>query len=375
MNRRQFIESAAFWSGAGLALADSGQTISQYIAKAGQGMSRPHDALFWEGLPENKVRCKLCPHACVMRPGARGRCRVRENRNGKLVSLNYGQLCALHVDPIEKKPLFHFLPGVRALSLAAPGCNLACKYCQNWQISQYGPDAVNCKPYPPLQVVAEARASGTPVIAFTYSEPVVLCEYVLDTESEAHRAGLRNVVISNGYIQEDPLRRMLGHTDAIKVDFKGFSESFYSAVCQGSLKHVLESLSTIKSTGVWLEIVLLVVPTLNDDVASNKALFRWIVTNLSDKTPIHISRFQPCYQLANLPPTPVQTLEILYSEALGAGLNYVYIGNVPGHQGENTYCHSCKKIIIRRVGFNVVENHLVKGKCGYCATPIPGVFA
>lgn len=289
--------------------------------------------------------------------------------------MNYGQLCALHVDPIEKKPLFHFLPAVRAFSLAAPGCNLSCKYCQNWQISQYGPEEVSCKPYSPRQAVAEAKASAAPVIAFTYSEPVVFCEYVLDTESEAHREGLRNVVISNGYIQEEPLKKMLMRTDAIKVDFKGFSESFYSTVCQGSLKHVLNSLLTIKSSGAWLEIVILIIPTLNDDVASNKALFRWIVANLSDQVPVHLSRFQPCYQLANLPPTPVQTLETLYAEACSAGLKYVYVGNVPGHRGESTYCHSCKKVILRRIGFNVVENRLANGKCGYCATSIPGVFS
>lgn len=320
------------------------------------------------------VRCALCPHRCILAEGERGRCRVRENRGGKLYSFVYGNPCAINVDPIEKKPFYHFLPGTTAFSLATAGCSLRCKYCQNYTISQYPPEQTQNEEAPPEVIVASTLRWGAPTIAYTYSEPMVFYEYMLDTARLGRRAGLRNVVISSGYVNPEPLRELCQAVDAIKIDLKGFNENFYREVCSGTLAPVLDAIRTIHAMGVHLEIVNLVVPTLNDNPAELRALAEWVIETVGPDVPLHFSRFHPDYQLLNLPPTPIETLEAARQMALEVGLHYVYLGNVPGHEGNHTYCPNCKEMIIRRSGMATTNMWLEAGRCGYCGTPIPGVW-
>jgi pyruvate formate lyase activating enzyme len=320
------------------------------------------------------VQCNLCPHRCVIAEGERGQCRVRENRGGRLFSMVYGNPCAVHVDPIEKKPFYHFLPSVPAFSLATAGCNLRCLYCQNWSISQVTPEETQTVDLPPEAVVRYAQEYDAPVIAYTYSEPTAFYEYMLATSALAREAGLRNVVISAGFISPEPLRELCALVDAIKIDLKGYDEEFYREVCGGELGPVLESIRTIYESGTHLEIVNLVVPTLNDDLAQLRALARWVARGLSPDVPLHFSRFHPQYKLTNLPPTPIETLERARDTALEEGVRFVYVGNIPGHPGNHTTCPACGETIVLRQGFAVREYHLRDGACAYCGAPIPGVW-
>ncbi len=322
----------------------------------------------------NHVKCQLCPRGCVISEGHRGECRVRENRDGKLYTLVYGNPCAVHVDPIEKKPFNHFLPTTLAFSLATAGCNFHCLYCQNWQISQVPPEETENVDLPPEKVVEYALQTSSHSIAYTYSEPTVFYEYMLDSARLAQRAGVRNVVITAGYINPVPLRELCRAVDAIRIDFKGFNEAFYEEVCSGTLSPVLESIKTVHEEGVHLELPILVVPTLNDDEDEIREMCRWIVDNVGPDVPVHFNRFTPMYKLQNLPSTPVETLERAREIGMEEGVNYVYIGNVPGHAANNTYCAHCGELIIGRTGFYVTEYHLVGGKCAYCGNPIPGVW-
>lgn len=320
------------------------------------------------------VQCRLCPKGCIISEGQRGDCRTRENRGGTLYTMTYGNPCAVHVDPIEKKPFFHFLPGSRAYSLATAGCNLHCLYCQNWEISQIPPEESRFTRLLPTEVVTEAERSGSASIAFTYTEPTVFYEYMLDTALLARERGLRSVVISAGYINPEPLRVLCQAVDAIKIDLKGINEAFYERVCSATLQPVLEAIRLIARSGVHLEIVNLVVPSLNDAPADMRTLARWVRDEVGPAVPLHFSRFYPQYKLLNLPPTPVGSLEEARNIALAEGLYYVYIGNVPGHPGEHTYCPRCGEIVIRRAGMSTVEIHLSEGRCAYCGQEIPGVW-
>lgn len=321
------------------------------------------------------VRCELCPRECVLADSQRGHCRVRENRGGKLYTLVYGNPCAVHVDPIEKKPFYHVLPGTPSFSLSTAGCNLRCLYCQNWMISQSPPEEVSSQELMPEQVVEAATQGACPTIAFTYAEPTVFYEYMLDTARLARARGIRSVVVSAGYINPGPLRALCAAVEAIKIDFKGFSESFYERVCGATLEPVLEGLKIIREEGVHLEIVNLVVPTLNDADEQLRGLCRWIVDHLGPDVPTHFTRFYPMYKLQNLSPTPVKTLEKARAIAKEAGIHYAYIGNVPGHEGNNTFCPHCGKRVIAREGFAVLSNQIVQGKCAFCGYPIPGIWA
>lgn len=334
----------------------------------------PREARFWDKLAGLKIQCKLCPQSCTVADQERGTCGVRENRGGTYFTLVHSRVCAMHVDPIEKKPLFHYLPGTSAFSIATPGCNMECKYCQNWQISQFRPEQVECVPLSPETVATLAKKNEAPTVAFTYSEPVIYYEYMADVATAARRVGIGSVMISNGFIQVEPLRQLIPKLSAIKIDFKGFSESFYADICRGRLKPVLEALTVIAQSRIWFELVMLVVPTLNDSVTENSAMFKWIRQNLGDQVPVHLTRFHPMYKLPNLPSTPVATLERLYREAKNAGLKFVYLGNVNGHPAESTYCPSCSATLIRRVGFEVVENTMKQNRCPGCGAMIPGVF-
>jgi pyruvate formate lyase activating enzyme len=339
------------------------------------GAAQPSQVLYChEPHAGDYVQCQLCPRECIISEGSRGNCRVRENRGGTLYTMVYGNPCAAHVDPIEKKPFYHFLPASLAMSIATAGCNLHCQYCQNWEISQFPPEDLEHYDLPPESVVQSTLRSGSQSVAYTYSEPTVFYEYMLDTAAKAREHGLRNAVISAGYINQAPLRELCRSVDAIKIDLKGFNEDFYDRVCDGTLQPVLDTIKTIHQEAIHLEIVNLVVPTLNDDVDELRELAGWIVDNVGRDVPTHFSRFQPLYQLLNLPPTPVESLEAAREIAMDAGINYVYIGNVPGHPANNTYCAHCGEPIIVREGFAVLEYHLIDGNCEYCGHPIPGVW-
>ena len=290
MDRRSFVQLLALPAVAAGAESDAHFTV---------------EARFYDKLPYKKIKCKLCPRECVIDDHERGYCGVRENRGGTYYSLVYARVCAAHVDPIEKKPLFHFLPGSMAFSVATAGCNVNCKMCQNWDISQSRPEQVNSTYLPPKELSSLCRQNQCPSIAYTYSEPVVFSEYVLDSAEAGRAAGVKSVVISGGYIQEEPLKQLCARVDAIKIDLKGFSEKFYKEVVNGELKPVLNTLVTIRKLGIWNEMVYLVVPTLNDSDEEFRGLARWIKTELGPDVPLHFSRFYPEYLLKNLPPTPV----------------------------------------------------------------------
>jgi len=385
ITRRQFVK---WLTGLGLGTLGGGALLSQLsCANSEEPSMTPtstpippspspyaHEAMYYRQIGEGLVQCQLCPNRCTLSEGSRSPCRVRENRGGKLYTMAYGNPCAVHNDPIEKKPFSHFLPGSLSFSIATAGCNLHCLYCQNWTISQKRPEETDNLDLPPEDVVKYALKGKSQSIAYTYSEPNIFYEYMLDTAKAARPKGLRNVVISNGYINPDPMRELCDAVDAIRVDLKGFTEEFYQKVCFGSLTPVLESIKIIQGEGVHLEIVNLVVPTLNDDKGMLREMARWIVGNVGPDVPTHFSRFGPMYKLTNLPPTPVETLEGARAIAMEEGISYVYIGNVPGHPANNTYCAHCGKLIIGRMGFYVTEYHLVEGKCEYCGNRIPGVW-
>lgn len=321
-----------------------------------------------------KVQCELCPNECVLENNQTSYCRARKNKDGTLFSLVYGKPCAVQVDPIEKKPFFHFLPKTTAFSIATAGCVLRCKFCQNWQISQAGPDDVDTQDLPPDMVVRQALFYGCKSIAYTYTEPTVFYEYMYDTSVIARKYGIKNIMHTCGYMKGKPLRTLSKYMDAANVDLKAFTEDFYARICSGRLKPVLDSLIILKEEGVWLEITNLVIPTLNDNMKDIKEMCRWILKNLGPDIPIHFSRFFPNYKLKNLPPTPLETLTEARKTAMDAGLKFVYVGNIR-HEGENTLCNKCKKILIERVGYFIKQNNISKGKCRFCSTLIPGVWS
>lgn len=334
-----------------------------------------HEAMFWEKLDQKRVKCVLCPRECQVADVERGYCGVRENQGGNYQTLVYGALCSANIDPIEKKPLFHYLPGTTAFSIATAGCNIECKFCQNWQISQFRPEQVQSVEVPPERLVAACRAELCPTIAYTYSEPVIFYEYMHDTAALGRERGIGSVMISNGYIQEKPLRELCRHLTGVKIDFKSFSEKFYTETCAGELKPVLKVLEILKDIGIWFELVILIIPTLNDSPDEIKQMSAWVLKHLGPNVPMHFTRFHPTYRITNLPRTPVSTLDRSRKIALDAGIHYVYAGNVPMHPGENTYCHNCKKEVIKRVGFRVATNRIKDGKCPECGTAIPGVWS
>jgi pyruvate formate lyase activating enzyme len=332
------------------------------------------EARYYEKLAQKRIRCLLCPRECRVGEGERGLCRVRENRNGTYYTLVYAQPCALHLDPIEKKPFFHVLPGTQAVSLSTVGCNLGCKFCQNWQISQSRPEDIATEHTPPAKIVERALSLHAPSVAYTYAEPVIFIEYMEDIASLARAKKIRNVVVSNGYIRKEPLLDLCGLVDAIKIDLKAFDDSYYRDICNATLRPVLDTILTIRSRQVWMELVYLVVPTLNDSHTKVREMARWIHTNLGADVPLHFSRFFPQYRLENLPPTPVSTLDRLYEICREEGLHFVYVGNVPGHQAESTYCPNCSRRIIERGGYRLVSLDIRNGACRFCGWKIPGIW-
>jgi len=383
LGRREFMAWAA---GAGAVLcaahlgcsrsaADATSDAGAAGAAGAQGAVSDHEALAYEKLDGGMVRCVLCPRSCVVRPGGRGYCEVRENQQGTYKTLVYGQVCAAHVDPIEKKPLFHFLPGTQAFSLATAGCNVECQFCQNWDISQKRPEDVRSESIPPARVVELAQRYGCPAIAYTYSEPTVFYEYVLDSAAAGNKAGIRSVTISNGFIQAEPMKRLCEELSAVKVDLKGFTEEFYRKYVNGELKPVLATIELVKKLGKHLEVVTLLIPGLNDGEEEVKALSRWVVQTVGPDVPMHFTRFHPAYKMTNLPMTPVRTVRRAREIAVSEGVHYAYTGNLGGDEYENTFCPGCGKKVIERFNLYVGAVHITDGKCDFCQTPIPGVWA
>jgi len=332
------------------------------------------EAMFYEELPENRVRCGLCRFRCLIADGARGHCGVRENQDGILYSLVYGKLCAENVDPIEKKPLFHFQPGSRSYSIATVGCNFQCQHCQNYEISQIGQETpIRGIARTPAEVVKKAVAHGCASIAYTYTEPTIFFEFAYDTARLAHEAGLKNIFVTNGYITPAALASIAPWLDAANIDLKGFSESFYRDIVHARLSEVLDSIITYRQSGIWLELTTLIIPGLNDDEKELQELASFIVTNLGIDTPWHVSQFYPTYKLTDRPRTPLATLRKAREIGRSAGLRYVYEGNVPGEGGENTWCPSCGALLIERYGFAIGINRIRNGVCPDCGTAIVGI--
>jgi pyruvate formate lyase activating enzyme len=320
------------------------------------------------------LRCQLCARNCLIPEGERGRCRARMNVGGELKSLVYGRIVSVHVDPIEKKPFYHFLPGSAAYSIATAGCPLSCRFCQNWEISQARPEDHAPRFVPAERTAGAAAGRRAPVIAFTYNEPTVFTEYLLDVAHHARQRGIRTALVSCGFMNEAPLAAMCKALDAIKIDLKGFSPEFYRNVCRAELQPVLRSIKQVARSGTHLELVNLVVPTLNDSEKMLTALSRWVVGEIGPDVPVHFTRFHPDYQLRHLPPTPVATLVRARDIAMQQGIRYAFVGNVPGHPGNHTYCHACGKVVIERRGFFVTGRHLRGGRCRFCDAGIKGVW-
>ncbi|MDD2714426.1 MAG: AmmeMemoRadiSam system radical SAM enzyme [Candidatus Wallbacteria bacterium] len=334
------------------------------------------EALYYSMLDtkERTVQCRLCPKKCTVAEGAQGFCRARENRDGKLYSLGYGFPCAVHVDPIEKKPFFQVMPKTLSFSLAAAGCNFRCQNCQNWQISQISPKESQNLKLSPEEIIKLAGEKECRSVAFTYTEPMIFYEYMLDICRLAKKAGLHTVCHSNGSINPEPLRELCPVLDAANIDLKGFNRDFYRNNCGGELDDVLSTLLVLHEQKVWIEITNLVIPGMNDDLELIRKMCEWIRDNLGTDVPLHFSRFYPCYRLTSMTPTPVSTLTKARGIAKKAGLKFVYIGNVPGNEAENTICPKCGKILIKRAGYEILEMNIEEGKCKYCKEKIPGIW-
>ena len=335
---------------------------------------RLHIASYQEKLPDKEVRCLLCPHFCLLKDRKIGICRTRINRHGSLYSLAYGNPCSLAVDPIEKKPLFHFHPGTEILSLAMEGCNLRCLNCQNWEISQTSPKAAGLIELMPEDIVQRALHKNIGSIAFTYTEPTVFFEYIFDTAKLAHEVGLKTVMVSNGYINEKPLLDLCTHLDAANIDLKCFDDTIYRHLTGGKLQPVLETLKTLKAQNVWLEITNLLIPGVSDHPDMIQSMCDWLIENGFEDTPLHFSRFFPRYKMMDISPTSEQSLILAKEIAVASGMKFVYVGNIPQLKGEDTFCPNCKKMVVERRGYLVRQNLIKDGKCIFCGKKISGVW-
>jgi pyruvate formate lyase activating enzyme len=328
-------------------------------------------ARFWDRMPDNKVQCKLCPRMCVILPGRTGVCRARKNENGELWSLVYGSIVSMAADPIEKKPFYHFWPGSSAFSIAAPGCNFKCLHCQNWSISQVSVEEVPYEDISPERLIELTKRYNCQGIAHTYTEPTIWTEYAIDVGKLAHRENLYNVYVSNGYISIDALQELRPYLNGANVDVKAFTDDFYRKVCGvPSIRPVLETCEWMVEHGIHLEVTYLVIPRENDSPEEIRKFCKWVAEKLGPEVPTHFSRFYPHYKMSDREATPVRTLERALGVAKEEGINYVYIGNVPGHAGDNTYCPKCGELLIERYGFDVTRWRLKDHRCPKCNAEI-----
>ena len=335
-------------------------------------------AYLWDPFENKKVRCNLCSHRCVIKEDRRGKCGVRENRSGALETLVYGKLIARHIDPIEKKPLFHFFPGSLSYSIATVGCNFRCLFCQNADIAQMPSDhqgMIMGDPIDPHGVVDAALKGNCQSISYTYTEPTVFFEFAYDTAKLASKKGIRNVFVTNGYMTAEAVEMINPYLDAANVDLKAFKDEYYKELCGARLDHVKDTLKLMKSNGIWVEVTTLIVPGLNDHPAELKKLASFLVDSLGPETPWHISRFHPTYRLTGIPSTPPDSIRRAKDIGYESGLKYVYTGNIPGDPGEKTFCHHCGVLLIDRFGFNVEQNIIKEDRCPECDSAIPGVWS
>lgn len=334
------------------------------------------EAVLYESREDLKVRCQLCAHRCIISPGHRGLCGVRENQNGTLVSLVYGTIIAEHVDPIEKKPLFHYLPGSTTFSIGTVGCNFHCTHCQNADISQFPQEhagSIVGQKRTPRQIVDKALAHGCASIAYTYNEPTVFMEFAHDTAKLAAQHGLGNIFVSNGYMTPEAAQYIAPYLDAINIDIKGFSPSFYKNVCKARLEPVLDTVRTMHDLGIWVEVTTLIIPGHNDSDQELERIADFIVS-VDAHIPWHVTRFHPTYMMTHVPSTPVTTLQRARQMGLARGLVHVYEGNIPGTGDENTYCPQCGALCVQRYGFGIKANELEQGRCPQCGARLHGVF-
>lgn len=335
------------------------------------------EAKYYEKIEDKKVKCNLCRHHCQISEEKKGICGVRKNINGVLYSLVYERVIAKNIDPIEKKPLFHFLPATKSYSIATVGCNFRCLHCQNYEISQMPreEDTIMGSIISAEEIVNSALYYDCKSISYTYTEPTIYYEFAYDVSVLAKEKGLKNVFVTNGYIEKEPLEDISPYLDGANVDLKGFTEDFYKKVCGATLKGVLDSLINYKRLGIWLEITTLIIPGYNDKEDELKGIAKFIKENLGIDTPWHVTAFYPTYKLTSASPTPVKTLKKAREIGLSEGLNYVYTGNIPGEEGESTFCPSCKKKIIERIGFRIAKNDIIGGKCKFCNKEIAGIWS
>jgi pyruvate formate lyase activating enzyme len=370
IGKRNFLKKSLTLS-AGLLCFPCQYVISE-MSSGQQGIYKKI-ALFQEETARG-IMCRICPNECVLKEGELSKCNNRKVYNSKLYTLAFGNPCSVNADPVEKKPLYHFLPGSRAYSIATAGCNLVCLNCQNWTISQTSPDKTRNYDLMPAQVVEECIKNNCRSIAYTYSEPTTFYEYVFETAGLARKSGIKNIIKSNGYINAEPLKKLCSVIDGANIDLKAFSESTYLKLTGGKLQPVLDSLKTYRDMGVWLEITNLVVPAWSDNPDEIGKMCRWLGENGFKNTPVHFSRFYPIHKLEQLPPTPVEILNNAARIAAGEGLKYVYTGNVPGNELSDTKCPSCGTVIIVRQGYRIASNLMKDGKCNKCGQTVDGVW-
>jgi pyruvate formate lyase activating enzyme len=370
LSKREFLKKSALCTGG---LLCSSWLNSSYSFPGNESNKWTKEAMFYTVTPRG-VKCGICPNDCTLRPGELSDCRNRINQSNKLYTIAYGNPCAVHIDPIEKKPLLHFHPKSTIFSIATAGCNFGCLNCQNWEISQQSPGKTRNYDLMPEKVVEVCIEKKCPSIAYTYAEPISFYEYMYDTSRLAHENKIKNVMVSNGYINQAPLEKLVPYIDAANIDLKAFRDDIYLRLTAGQLQPVLNSLKILKENNVWLEITNLIVPSWTDDFDMITQMCDWLVENGFDETPLHFSRFHPTFKLTQLPETPVSTLIKARNIALKAGCRYVYIGNAPGKGFENTICPQCGKTVVERRGYTILDYQISGNKCKNCNTIINGIW-
>lgn len=371
MNKREFLKKFALLGVGGLAIAKNAMSLGKSSINFYEKTMK--EAMYYEAV-NDKIMCELCPHECSLHDGQTGICRTRTAKGGKLIAESYGKAVAIHLDPIEKKPFYHFWPQAKVYSFGTAGCNFRCLNCQNWEISQNAPGKLPAYDYSPNDLVRGALSYNSKCIAYTYTEPTVFYEYMLDTAVLAHQAGIKNLMVSNGFINPQPLKQLIPYLDAANIDLKAFDENTYRKLIGGTLSAVKNTLLTLKDSNVWLEITHLMVPGYTDDLQVFRKMVQWLVDEGFQDVPLHISRFFPAYKLQDTNRTEISTMEKALDIAKEVGIQYVYIGNVRDTKNESTFCHNCGELLIERNGYSTEIKALKDGKCGKCGVKIPGVW-
>ncbi|MFH1825004.1 MAG: AmmeMemoRadiSam system radical SAM enzyme [Candidatus Firestonebacteria bacterium] len=371
LNRKNFLKKLSLM---GLTVASSPFLIDLIKKVEVWGFERTKESYYYEKLFGNNVRCLRCPVMCLLKNKETSFCMTRTNINGTLYEDTYNKPCVINVDPIEKGPLSHVMPGISGIAFGTAGCNLRCLYCQNWQISQLPPTKTKNMYLTPDEMILKTMEKKLKAVIFTYTEPVVFFDYMVDIARIAKKHDLITHCCTAAFINEKPMKDLCKEIDIFTITLKGFNDKFYQKVCGQSLKPVLDAIQVVKKEGRWFEIVNLIIPTLNDDYEDIKKMCKWILTYLGPNVPLHFARFYPAYKLKNLPQTPQIVLEDARKIALDSGIKFVYIENLPGHEGNNTYCPNCKKELIQRSGITVLKSYVIDGKCKFCKTSIPGIW-